>query len=106
MSEVKRWTQPCVQQQLGEGFKVLEVPLFEDSKGKYVLASDFKRIEARLDRLASDKARLAMEAKELAQRVVTLENALRGALELDTTMGYAPQVIAARAALAQGEAGK
>ena len=120
MSEVKRWTQPCVQQQ-GEGFlvtegifgniKVLEalghhygwreVPLFEDSKGKYVLASDFERIEAELERakrhiwrsgasesfnriaeleahlarLASDKARLEMEVKELAQRVVTLEKA-------------------------------
>ena len=48
---VKRYTQPCVQQQLGPEFKVAEVPLFESAKGKYVLFTDYDALLAERDAL-------------------------------------------------------
>ena len=55
---VKRYTQPCVQQQLGPEFKVAEVPLFESAKGKYVLFTDYAVLLSHLDEQAKRIAEL------------------------------------------------
>lgn len=59
---VKRYTQPVVQTTPEPGFHVKEVPLFEDVKGKYVLASDYallvtehERTEAELKSMTRQK---------------------------------------------------
>lgn len=41
---VTRYTQPCVQTQPGLEFKVAEVELFEDPKGKWVRYDDIKHL--------------------------------------------------------------
>lgn len=41
---VMRYTQPCVQTQPGLEFKVEEVELFEDPKGKWVRYEDIKHL--------------------------------------------------------------
>ena len=41
---VTRYTQPCIQTQPGLEFKVAEVPLFEDPKGKWVKYEDIKHL--------------------------------------------------------------
>ena len=55
---VTRYTQPCVQQQLGPEFKVAEVPLFESAKGKYVLFTDYAVLLSHLDEQAKRIAEL------------------------------------------------
>lgn len=44
----KRYTQPVVQIQPGPEFKIAEVPLFEDPKGKWVKWEDYERLQKRL----------------------------------------------------------
>jgi hypothetical protein len=73
---VNRYTQPCVQQQLGDKFEVKEVPLFEDSKGKYVLASDY---DAQVDagmKLFEENERLRARIKELEELNTAIADAL------------------------------
>lgn len=41
---IKRYTQPCVQTQPGLEFRVAEVELFEDAKGKWVRFEDIKHL--------------------------------------------------------------
>lgn len=41
---IKRYTQPAVQTTPGLEFKVEEVPLFEDAKGKWVRYEDIKHL--------------------------------------------------------------
>ena len=63
-----------------------------------VMAIDFERIEAQLDRLASDKARLAMEAKELALDLDEWKEALKASEGRATAWGTAANERAARIA--------
>jgi len=43
-NRVQRYTQPCVQIQPGPKFRMAEVPLFEDPKGKWVKYEDVKHL--------------------------------------------------------------
>ena len=64
---VTRYTQPCVQQQLGPEFKVAEVPLFESAKGKYVLFTDYAVLLSHLDEQAKRIAELEAGLREIAE---------------------------------------
>lgn len=45
---VKRYQQPVIQTVPGPEFKIEDVPLFESVTGKYVLATDYDAISAKL----------------------------------------------------------
>lgn len=45
----KRYTQPVIQAQPGPEFKMAEVPLFEDPKGKWVKWEDYERLRKALE---------------------------------------------------------
>lgn len=67
---VKRYTQPCVQQQPGLDFKVAEVELFEDARGKWVRFEDYAKLGESCVRLTQH----LRQAVEQAEQGVMVEH--------------------------------